>query len=38
MYSLNALSFDGHSLLKKMVDIYTHTNIKVYKPDPRHII
>jgi len=34
MYSLNALSFDGHSLLKKMADIYSHTNVNVYKPNP----
>jgi FMN phosphatase YigB (HAD superfamily) len=34
MYSLNALSFDSHSLIKKMSDIYSYTNIKVYKPDP----
>lgn len=40
MYSLNALSFDGHSLLKKMADIYSHTNVNVYKPNPMayHIV
>ena len=30
----------GYSLLKKMADIYSYTNIKVYKPNPMayHIV
>lgn len=34
LYSLNALSVDNKSFIKRFTDIFSHTDLGIYKPEP----